>query len=238
MEEKNTIDLMELFFMFLRKWRFIVCVAIVVGAISFCYSRFLITPMYVSDGKLYITNRSTDGYTDERRSVVLSDLMLSQQLALTYAEVLNSKTFYTMVIEKSGLTYYTPNALENMVLYEPLNETEVMQVTVTTPSPQDSYLLVETILDCAPEEIERIVNGGTVKIIDRAEMPTGPVSPSVQKNTLTGILLGIILGCVIVFVRSLLDDSVKSAQELSENFGLPVLAEIPKIEPTTPGADS
>ena len=80
------------------KWPLILISTLLVGVLSFLYSTFFVTPIYQAGGTLYIS-----GDTDDIiRDVNLSDLMLSQELAKTYGQILSSNTFFKEVAEKSG----------------------------------------------------------------------------------------------------------------------------------------
>ena len=65
------------------------------------------------------------------------------------------------------------------------------------------------------------------KIIDEGEIPTEKTSPSMIKNTIMGILAGILLTCVILTVMTVTDDTIKSEDGIEKYLGIPVLASIP-----------
>jgi succinoglycan biosynthesis transport protein ExoP len=67
------------------------------------------------------------------------------------------------------------------------------------------------------------------RIVDPAVLPFKPVSPDRVKLILLGILAGIGGGLGIILLKDQLDSTVKNV-EMSKNFGVPVLAVIPKIE--------
>jgi polysaccharide chain length determinant protein (PEP-CTERM system associated) len=67
------------------------------------------------------------------------------------------------------------------------------------------------------------------RVVDPAVLPIKPVSPNRRKLILLGILAGIAGGFGLVVLKDQMDDSVKSV-EMAKQFGLPVLAVIPRME--------
>ena len=60
-----------------------------------------------------------------------------------------------------------------------------------------------------------------------ANLPTSPVSPSVPKWTLIGAVIGIIIAVAVVVIQHLLDDSIKSSEDIEKYLGISTLALIP-----------
>ena len=71
---------------------------------------------------------------------------------------------------------------------------------------------------------------GYVTVIDNAMQPFTPVSPNRKRIFLTALIFGAILGLGAAVVLENLDDSVKSPDEVREQFGLSVVGTIPGIK--------
>lgn len=71
---------------------------------------------------------------------------------------------------------------------------------------------------------------GYVTVIDNAMQPFLPVSPNRKRIFLTSLIFGAILGLGAAVVLENLDDSVKSPDEVREQFGLSVVGTIPGIK--------
>jgi polysaccharide biosynthesis transport protein len=67
------------------------------------------------------------------------------------------------------------------------------------------------------------------RIVDPAVLPFKPVSPNRVKIILLGILAGLGGGLGLILLKDQMDHSVKSL-DIAKQFGLPVLAVIPRIE--------
>lgn len=64
-----------------------------------------------------------------------------------------------------------------------------------------------------------------------ATPPAEPISPNLILNTALGGLLGLMLGVVTVFAKEMLDDTVKSPDQVAQLLGLPTLGMIAEIDP-------
>ena len=66
-----------------------------------------------------------------------------------------------------------------------------------------------------------------VSVVDKAEFPGRPVSPSLSRNLLFAFALGIAAATGVVWLIELLDDTFKSVEDIEERLQLPVLGVIP-----------
>ena len=64
--------------------------------------------------------------------------------------------------------------------------------------------------------------------IVRPATPGGQVQPKTVRNTLLGLLFGVVLGFGLAFLRDALDTRVRSTDEIAEWLGLPLLARLSK----------
>ncbi len=67
----------------------------------------------------------------------------------------------------------------------------------------------------------------TVTVIRNASTPTSPVAPNKKLNIGLAFIIGVVLGVGLAIVRELLDNTVKSPEDLTSAAGLPVLGIVP-----------
>jgi capsular exopolysaccharide synthesis family protein len=77
---------------------------------------------------------------------------------------------------------------------------------------------------------------GEAELIEEALEPTDPVSPHPERDAMLGMFAGLILGVGISFLREQLNDRLRSADEVAEISGLPLLARLPLDDETVKGA--
>lgn len=226
---EREIKFEELFQLYLSKWPILVISLISAALLALSYSVFLATPIYVSSGTLYITSENPAAVEKNiKETVNLSDLMLAQELAKSYEAILSSNSFLKSVAEESDLGY-TYKQLAKMITVSKVSETEIMKIEVANTDPNVAQFLTNTVLELAPMQIERIIYGGQATIIDPAELPEKPASPNIQKNTLVGAAVGLILAAGAIFLFYLFDNKIKSAEELQTITETPVLGTVPEI---------
>ena len=80
------------------------------------------------------------------------------------------------------------------------------------------------------EELQRKQGGEQFAVLVPAGLPAEPFKPKPMRVMLMAIAAGLVLGGGLAFGREYLDRSVHDARGLRDEFELPVLAEIPRIE--------
>ncbi len=70
-------------------------------------------------------------------------------------------------------------------------------------------------------------NVGTVKVLDKAEVPGAPFSPNLQRGILLWGLFGTLFGIVLSLLLSFLDRTYKTVEDIEHKLNLPVLGQLP-----------
>lgn len=218
--EINIIDLLNVM---IRKWWVIAISIMICGGGTYVYTDLFVEPMYRTDGSIYV-NCETEA---ERVDVASSGRMESNaRLAVTYVEILRARSFLTDVARDLN-NKYSYVQIQNMLTIQPVNETELLKITVEGTDAADACKIVESILQRAGEQLMTIVKAGTVEIVDEPYVPIVPFSPNKSRNTLFGALAGAVLAVGFLFLMELFDTHVKNADEIRQRYSEPVLGEIP-----------
>lgn len=221
------LDLLELIKLYLRRW-WVLLIGVLIGGILFgTFTVFFITPIYVSAGSLY-TENTDDVVAKDVTDVNLNTLMVRKELVQTYAEVLTSNVFLKKVAAESNLGYSHEDLLK-MISMSSKNETEILVVSVQSPNPQHAYIIAQVIMNLADEQIGSVVEGGSVKILDEPEYPQTFSSPNLSLNVQIGMLAGLLVVMILLFIKEMLNNKVKNAEQITRLFDVPVLGEIPYL---------
>lgn len=231
METRNTqvdeieIDLREVFLILLGKLWLILLVGIFTAALAFGFSQFVLEPVYESTTQIYILNKQ------ENNTVTYSDVQLGTQLTKDYAELIRSRYVLEEVMEELQLTAINPELdyeamLEKVTVTTP-TDTRILAITVEDTDPVLAMEMANSIREAAAVHIKNVMDIEAVNVVDTANLPLEKSSPSVFKWTAIGGLIGMFLVMAIVMVWYLLDDTIKTSDDVEKYLGLSTLALIP-----------
>ena len=229
--EKNDeieIDLLHLAKVLMKKWWLILLVTIITGVASLVGTLFFVTPLYTSDVKFYVNN-SDISVGNITASITSGDISAAQSLVDTYIVILKSRSTINDVIQRGGLDY-SYGQLASMVEASSVNGTEIFEVTVTNKDPEMAKKIANDIAEILPLQIADIVSGSSVSVVDYAISAQSQSSPNISQNALIGALLGMVLIMAILVIKDLMNPEIKTEDELSNLFGIPILASIPNAE--------
>ena len=223
----DTIDLLRLAkALWRRAWAIVL--ALILGAgLAYAYTIFMITPLYQANALMYVNN-SDFSVGNTKVSITSSDISAAQSLVDTYVIIMSARPTLEEVIEKAGVSY-SYEELREMVSASAVNGTEIFQITVTSPNPEEATLLVNTIATVLPDNISSVIEGCSVRIVENAVVSTVPVSPDVRKNITIGGLAAVVLCCAILVLLELLNDKICDEDDLRQVSDLPILAGIPEL---------
>jgi len=218
MEELN---LKEILYIILNKWWILVISTIVLFSACYVWTNYYVIPEYSSVTTLYV------GKNVDQVGIQTTDLNMGASLIDDYREIAKSKLVAYEVIEKLGLTGMDADTLTSKISVSKRGETRVIQISVTDADPGRALDITKTVAEVFREKVIEIMQIENVQIIDKAEMPTHPVSPNKNRNYLMSILLGLAVGVGVVFLIHFLDDNIKTPEDVEKCVDLPVIGTIP-----------
>ena len=218
------IDVVKVFHTLFSNLHVILFCGLLFGLLSYAAVYLLVTPQYVASIMLYVNNASSN---DGNTTITQSDLYASTQLVNTYSAIITSETFLNQVIENAEVDLEAESLVKKLET-EAVNDTEVFTISVTDKDPKVAARIANAIADIAPSQISAIVDGSSVKVIDYARIPTDIATPDYRKYTLIGVLLGLLISISVIFVRTIMDTTIRSESDLEE-WDLPLLGVVPDM---------
>lgn len=219
-EGEFEIDLIELLYRMLASWKLIAILALAGMLAAFGITYFLITPLYQAKSTIYVISRSD--------SVInMSDLQIGTALTQDYIKVFDMWEVHEQVISNLDLPYSYTQMRKNLSVTNTSN-TRMLDITVTSANPDEAAAIANEYAKVASDFIAETMSTDKPNIVSVALVPSNPVSPSMVRNVAIGFLAGVVLAAAIVTIRMLLDDKIKTAEDIRRYTGLVNLAIVPK----------
>lgn len=220
--EEIEIDLLELVrVLWSRIWMIILVTALGLGMAA-GYTMLFIKPLYKSTSIMYVLSRQDS-------IVSLSDLQIGTQMTQDYMVVITSRPVLQQVIDNLGLDM-SYGALKQSVSVSNPSNTRFLEITVTST---DAYLakkIVDEVTEVSADRMAEVIETQRPNIMDYGQIAGGPSSPNLIKNSMIGAMLGFVLICGIIVVLYLLNDTIKTTDDIERYLGLNTLGLIPMEE--------
>ena len=215
--DEMEIDLIDLMKMLIGKLPLMIAVGICTAMLAFLYSGFVSAPTYQSATKIYILNKT------ENANVTYSDIQLGTQLTKDYAELIKSRFVLESVIEQLGLPVSYENLNGRVSVASP-DDTRVLTITVTDTDPVRAMKTANAVREAAAMHISNVMDIEAVNVVETANAPTHKTGPSVGRNTVLGGMLGVLVVAGIAVVSYLMNDTIRTAEDVERYLGLSTLA--------------
>ena len=212
------IDWGALLFRLLEKIHWIILAALLGGAIAWLYVTQMVTPIYQATSKIYIAGSDT--------TISLSDLQLGSTLATDYQEVFKIWHVHEMVDERLNLNY-SYSQLSDMVSVSNPSGSHLLYIYVKSPNPDEAKQLADTYAEVVQDYIANKMELRKPQILEKARTPGVPVYPNVRSTVINGFLIGGAIATLVFLFVFLLDDRIRTAEEITKAVDLPVFGTVP-----------
>lgn len=213
------IDLRELFFA-LKKRVLIIFAVMVIGAVGAgAYTEMLVTPVYSATATMLVLTKETTLSS-------LADLQIGSQLTQDYSMLITSRSVLEDVIDHLGLNMDYRTLKSSISINNP-EDTRILQITVTNSDPQMTKKIVDDLASTGAAFIGDQMEVVPPKVIEQGEVPTVQTSPSLKKNVMMGALAGLVLSAGVIVLMTIMDDSIKSEDDIEKYLGISTLSSIP-----------
>ena len=115
-----------------------------------------------------------------------------------------------------------------MIVVENPAETSLMRMTVTNEDAQLAADIANAAADAVAERVSEVMVIDKPSKVEDAVKAESPSSPSMAKNMAIGGLLGALLAAGIFTVLFVMDDTIKSEEDVRRYLKLNTLSSIPK----------
>ncbi|MBQ9744806.1 MAG: hypothetical protein IJW19_06760 [Clostridia bacterium] len=258
-KRETEINLRDAFNYILFKGWIVILVTIFAVIISFIYTNLLLTELYISEAKIFITNESDSGVPNSSSDI---DWTLSKQYSLSAEEFITEdycqiianklnnknlepgeepydcskfiqgKSFKQYFLEVTGNSEITPEYILDCISISTNSNTCTMSVSASTTDPALSAIITNAIADSFEDHLVKILETDEVKakVYNSGKVASEPYNIATTRNVIIGALIGVILSCGVLFLVFIFDDKIKSPEDVEKYLGLSVLGAIPELE--------
>lgn len=217
-EDELEIDLKQIFYVLKEKILVILAVGLLFGCLSCVATKLLITPTYTSTSSMLLL-------TDQGLETV-SDVQMGTQLTKDYSVLITSRPVLDETVKNLDLELSYEELKEKISVENP-EGTRILNITVEDSEPKMAQKIVNEVASISSQFIGDKMEVKAPKIIDEGQLPTHKASPNMKKNALLGLLLGLFLSAGIIVVIAIMDDTIKTEEDIEKYLGLSTLTSVP-----------
>lgn len=212
-------------FRILRRWWLLLGLLTILGAVVAYGVSTRLTPTYSATTTLLVVQRPAEGV------VQLNDLQTAERLANTFSSLITIRPVMQQAIADGPLPF-TPGELASRISVSNPTNTQLLKVSAHSSDPTLAALMANTVASVfiSSNQANLSDRPGLVSVVESAEAPGAPIAPRKKVNTVLGAGLLLLIGIGMVLGLEYLDDTVKSAEQVTAVAGLPVLGRITQFE--------
>jgi capsular exopolysaccharide synthesis family protein len=141
-----------------------------------------------------------------------------------------------LIIERIGSDYRTAQRREQLLSQqvaqqraevEKLNQLLIQYTILKGEFETNEQLYNDLLKRLKDATVSVSLRAANVRLADEALVPSSPIRPDKPMDIAVGLLVGLILGVTLAFIRESLDRNIKSADEIEREISVPTLAVIP-----------
>lgn len=223
--EEMEIDLLDLLGFYMSKLPLLIIALLIGAVIAGAYTHFLVPDRFTAVSRMYMVSASSDSVVN------LADLNIGTNLSNDYVELMKSRPVIEDVIDKLELDYSYEQVV-GMISLNVVSNTRIMRIAVTSTDPQEAMAIANQVARTSKVQLPKVMEAPTPSIVEMAVLPTHRSSPSLSRNVMIGALLALVAVLGVLTVIYMMDDTIKTSEDLEKAFGIVALSVIPegKIE--------
>lgn len=217
------IDLKEIIGIFWDKKSTIILLIAIFMVLGFIYSSFIVVPKYSSSTKLVLAQAVNK---EDGGSITTSDITLNSKLISTYTGIIESSKVIRQVISNLEIED-KEESIRSSVSVSAEPGTDIIKITVINTKPEKAADIANEMAVVFAEEVKRLYGMENINTLDLAEANKSPYNVNHTKTIIIFGVVGFVLAAGYIFVLYMLDNSIKSQEDIEKSMHIPVLANIP-----------
>lgn len=218
----RVVTLKDLWGIFIHRLWVMILAAVVVAGGLLLINRLTFVPAYSSTATLYILRQDNDtssGNSD-------SDFSLALKVVNDCDYLLKSHSVLDEVIQELNLEIDYKNLSKSVSTSNPEN-TRILEVTVESDSPENAKRIVDALCEIGQEKITEAMGFQQVNLYEYGTLNDKPCNTTSMTTYLLAGMIAAILVYSVFLIIFLLDDRIRTEEDIERYLGLSILGDIP-----------
>ena len=224
----TTRDLLNLFF---KNIIVIILAAIICATGAYIYCENFTDEKFVSQGSIIVTNGGIITEDIDGKPVNNTDIAASVNHMNTVKDLLTTPGLYQKISNKLDNKYTAGQLMGAATVSSSSEETLLLKISFELDTKKDAMSATQAFLEFAPDYISSFIPG-TLAQESAPASNAYQTAPKTLTTTLTVGLFGAIITFAIVFLIFTLNATIKSDEDFSMHYDIPVLGNIPDFVET------
>ena len=226
---EQTISMVQILAILRKHLKMILGTTLVVTFAVAFVTFFVMSPKYSATTELLVNRK----LSSEMQGAQLQQTQADVQMINTYKDIITSPTVLKDVNkEVSNYPGYPGSigALKDSISVNSQQNSQVFSVTAKAKDANTAAEIANLTAKVFKKKVVKIMSINNVSIVSEAAVNKNPVSPRKTLNLLAGIIVGLLLGIGMAFIREITDRTVSSTDFLTNELGLTSLGIVSEID--------
>lgn len=207
-----------------KRWRIVIAIPVIAVIISALVSLFILQREYQANTTLLVNQKQSSAAA---AGLQYQDILANQAMVSTYTAIIKSYSLEASVVNQLGLSY-TPKQLDGMINVSSPTQSEVIQISVTSPNLTQSVDIANALAADFQGQAKQLTQVQNVQVVDyaSAEQNPNPVKPNKKLNVAIALILGLMVSVGLAFLLEYLDNRIRTVEDVERYLQLPVLGTV------------
>jgi capsular polysaccharide biosynthesis protein len=214
------INLVDLFYYLKKKILVIIAAFLLFAVAGAVFTMVFIPKEYTAKTRIYVLNRSGEA------DLSSSDYNVADFIVRDYEVLITGENVTREVLNQLNLDM-SISELTRKISVSSIEKTRVLQIVVVDTDPNRAAAIANCVREVSSTQIEKIMDVDAVNLVYAATVPTEKSGPNVTENTALSAIVGVILSVSVLTIVHVIDDTIRTDEDVSRYLGLSTLGIIP-----------
>lgn len=227
---KEYIEVSDIIRMARKRVKLIILLTLTCVLVTAIVNIFVFKPVYQAETSIIVGKPNVDTKTQTQTQTEYNDVMMYQKLVSTYSEIAKSIPVAEQASAALNNTY-TSKQIRDDITITNMEDTQILMISTQNGDPQEAAKIVSAVSEAFIDvSKDAFPTGGDIQILNKAELPTSAVKPNKPKNIAIAFLFGIFVSMGLIVRMVVMDETIKTEEDLVECLDIPVIGTILKQE--------